>query len=75
MARTRTIDIDSYDAAQVNAALDLIIQLTGDIAPVMSRMTSDQRRLVWRQNTKSRTLGRKLREIVTNTEGMDPRAS
>ena len=72
--RIRTVDIDAYDQAEVVAALNLLISLTGDIASIMRHMSPAVRKALWKHNAKTITLGTKLRQIDENLEDMDPRA-
>ena len=74
MARVRTLNIDlNYDQAEVVAALNLIIALTGDIATALRPLEVDVRRAIWQTNATSRALGQKLLAIDRNLDDMDPR--
>ncbi|GAG50808.1 unnamed protein product [marine sediment metagenome] len=74
MPRIRSLDVDAYNITQVNNALDLLIQLTDDIAGIMRHMSPAKRKALWRFNAKAITLGQKLRQIDENLDDMDPRA-
>lgn len=74
MTRIRSVNIDSYDQAEVLAALNLLVNLTSDIAGVTRHMSPDARKELWSRNNKTRTLGGKLKQISENFNDMDPQA-
>lgn len=75
MARIRTADIDNdYVIADVNAALNLLISLTDDIAAIMKPMSGPARKALWTTNSLTITLGQKLRKLDDNFDDMEPRA-
>jgi len=74
MPRVRSLNIDlDYDQAEVLAALNLLISLTGDISAIMKHMSPEMRKQVWLSSPTSKALGKKLLKIDENLQDMDPR--